>query len=105
MNDYMYHGFPAKVMSGDKLRTEAAGNRLEEQLTEADANSGTLTFAEEIESIEIYNTDDTNDGIFTVNGIDITVPAGKTYQSRVGGSPSDTVTVSGATTYIVSRYE
>lgn len=81
------------------------GTKVEEQLTETDAVTGTLTFSENITSIGIYNTDSTNNGFFTVNGIDIIVPAGEYFEANIGGTPSNTVTVSGATTYIVTRFE
>lgn len=81
-----------------------AGETLEELLTQDDADNGTLTFSEPIEWVEIYNTDQTNDGTFNVNGIDILVPKGEVFKSRVAGTPSNIVTVSGATTYIVGRY-
>lgn len=80
-------------------------NILEEQLTESDAVNNVLTFSENISAIEIYNSDEFNDGVFTVNGIEIIVPAGLTFKSPIGGTPGTTVSVTGATTYIVSRYE
>ena len=77
---------------------------LVEQLTEADVVLGVLTFSANIVCIEIYNTDATNSGTFTVNGIDIVVPATKSFMSPIGGTTSATVSITGATTYIVSRY-
>jgi len=77
---------------------------LVEQKTQVDAVAGVLTFSANISVIEIYNTDATNAGVFTVNGLAINVPAGKSYMAAIGGTPSPTVTVTGATTYIVSRY-
>lgn len=81
-----------------------AGNVLQEQKTESDAVAGVLTFAANIQYIEIYNTDATNAGVFTANGINITVPAGKVFKSAIGGTAAATVSITGATTYIVSRY-
>lgn len=78
---------------------------LQEQLTETDVVAGVLTFTENIFCVEIYNTDTVNKGTFTVNEIDIVVPSLKVFKSAVGGTPSTEVTVSGATSYIVSRYE
>ena len=77
---------------------------LVEQLTETDAILGVLTFSANIACIEIYNTDATNSGTFTVNGIDIVVPAAKTFMAPIGGTTSAIVSITGATTYIVSRY-
>jgi hypothetical protein len=98
--------------NGDELFTNTTpgnmqliGNTLEEQLTQANASSGVLTFQSNIVTIEIYNTDATNDGTFVVNGISIHVPKGQVFKATLGGTTGKTVTVSGATTYIVSRYE
>jgi hypothetical protein len=81
-----------------------AKDTLQEQLTETDAVAGVLTFTEPIKIVEIYNTDATNSGTFNVNGIDIVVPATDSYMSAVGGTESTQVTITGATTYIISRY-
>ena len=83
---------------------EHAGSTLEEQLTQADAVGGVLTFSDNLSYVEIYNTDTTNAGVFTINGIDINVPADTVWSGKVGGTAGDTVTVATATTYIVSRY-
>ena len=80
------------------------GTRVEEQKVEGDAVSGVLTFAQNIAYIGIYNRDDV-DGVFNVNGIDITIPAGESATFNVGGTPSKTVNVTGATSYIVTRYK
>ena len=80
------------------------GSVLEQQKIQTDAIAGVLTFAANISTVEIYNTDAVNPGVFTVNGIAITVPAGKVFKDGVGGTPSNTVSITGATTYIVSRY-
>lgn len=87
-----------------KVAAQLTGSKVEEQKTEMDATSGSLTFAENIEYIGIYNRDATNDGVFNVNGINITVPAGEAVDFHIGGTPSTTVTVTGATTYILTRY-
>jgi hypothetical protein len=88
----------------NKVVSEITGNTLAEQKTQANAVAGVLTFSANISTIEIYNTDVLNDGVFTVNGIAITVPKGIAYKTTVGGTPGLTVTVTGATSYIVSRY-
>jgi hypothetical protein len=40
-----------------------------------------------------------------VNGINITVPAGEVFKASYGGTPRATVTVTGSTSYILTRYE
>lgn len=78
---------------------------LQEQKTEAQATAGTLTFSEDISIIEIYNNHATTTGVFTVNGIAITVPAKASFQAAIGGTPGKTVAVTGTTSYIVGRYK
>ena len=82
------------------------GSTLLEQLTQADVSGGDLTFAAAVEYVEIYNTDASNAGTFTVNGVVITVPADTVFgPAKIGTTPSATVTVAGSTaSYIVSRY-
>lgn len=63
-----------------------------------------VTFVTNVEYIGIYNTDVTNAGVFTVNGIAITVPANDSAEFQIGGTPSPAVTVTGSTSYIVTRY-
>lgn len=82
---------------------QLSGSKIIEQLTQADAVGGLLTFTDDINAIEIYNTDTTNDGLFVVNGISLNVPNGVLYRSNVGGTIAKTVTVSGSTSYIVSN--
>jgi len=81
-----------------------SGSTLAEQQTQDDAAAGVLTFTANFSTIEIYNTDATNPGTFEVNGITINVPATKVFKGAIGGTPGATVTIAGATTYIVSRY-
>lgn len=98
---YVYHddGSISSLVS-------STGDTLVEQKTQADAVTGTVTFDKPISSLEIYNTDGTNSGVFNVNGINITVPAGKSFKALFGGTPRATVTnITGATTYILTRYE
>lgn len=90
-------------IANDLVPVSIADNRVAEQKTEADAVNGVLTFNADVKTIEIYNTD-TNTGIFNVNGIDITVPAGDVFLAKIGGDPSKEVSISGATKYIVTRY-
>jgi len=86
------------------LPVRVAGSTFQEQQTENDDVSGVLTFAEEFSAIEIYNTDAVNAGVFVVNSISITVPANGYFKAAVGGIPGKTVTITGATTYIVNQY-
>jgi len=83
--------------------SQLSGSKIIEQLTQTDAATGVLTFTDNINAIEIYNTDATNDGVFEVNGINLNVPKGVLYRSNVGGTVAKTVTITGATTYIVSN--
>lgn len=90
---------------GNSVPTSVSEGMLVEQKTDANATAGTVTFSKPISIFEIYNTDTTNPGVFTVNGIQITVPANTNFKATVGGTPSSSVTVTGATTYILTRYE
>jgi hypothetical protein len=64
-----------------------------------------VTFSKPIQYLEIYNTDGTNQGVFHVNGINITVPINESFKASYGGTPSADVTETGATSYILTRYE
>jgi hypothetical protein len=86
------------------VSVSVAGNSLIEQQTQANAIAGVLTFGGNISTVGIYNTDAVNAGIFIVNEIPISVPAGKEFKALVAGFSSPTVTVTGATSYIVSNY-
>lgn len=88
---------------GGPVPVQLSGSSLVEQLTQADAVAGVLTFAAAVEYVEIYNRDAVNDGVFTVNGVAVTVPKGEVWGGKVGGAPSATVTVATSTSYIVSR--
>lgn len=107
-NDVAVRILNATTPTGNAVRTSIVGSlpnqTLVEQKTQANAVAGVLTFSANISAIEIYNTDATNAGAFTVNGIVINVPATKVFNATIGGTPSPTVTITGATTYIVSRY-
>lgn len=81
------------------------GSVVVEQKTQVQAVGGKVTFSKPIQHLEIYNTDATNEGVFLVNGINITVPKGESFKASYGGTPSKDVTVTGATSYILTRYE
>jgi hypothetical protein len=89
---------------GNLPTVSVATAALQEQLNESHAVAGVLTFAAPISVIELYNMDAVNAGTFTVNGIVITLPAGKGFKDKIGGVPSDEVTVAGSTSYTVGRY-
>ena len=92
------------IAQGVSIAGSLPNTTLVEQKTQVDAVVGVLTFSANITGIEIFNTDATNAGVFVVNGITVNVPAGKVFNTAIGGTPGATVTVTGATTYIVSRY-
>lgn len=77
---------------------------VQEQKTEADAVDGVVTFSAGLTRVGIFNADQTNTGIFNVNGINITVPPNTAFEAVIGGVPSPTVTVTGATSFIITRY-
>jgi hypothetical protein len=84
---------------------------LSEQKTQADAVSGVVTFSKPVSLIEILNLDETNVGVFNVNGFDCHVPKGPStgqgtlFAAKIGGTPRTTVQVSGSTSYILTTYE
>jgi hypothetical protein len=92
---------PVIALSGSIL---LSGDTFQEQKTEVDAVVGVLTFLNNISTIEIYNTDATHSGTFTVNGIAIIVPATKDFKATIGGTPGKTVTIVGSTSYVVRSY-
>lgn len=87
------------------LADQLSGNIVEEQKTQSAAVGGKVTFSQPIKHLEIYNTDATNAGVFSVNGINLTVPAGEVFKAAIGGTPSTEVTITGSTSYILTRYE
>ena len=94
-------------MSGSVLNpgvrvVSVKGSNRVQTLTEADESGGDLTFAAVIDYVEIVNIDDTNTGVFTVNGQTIPVPPRTAVgPERVAGTASATVGVTGSTSYIV----
>lgn len=97
--------YNAKVNKDGGLNVSFPGSVVAEQKTQADATTGIITFSEVIEHLEIYNTDAANDGVFAVNGINITVPKGEAFKASYGGIASAEVAVTGSTSYILTRYE
>ena len=78
-----------------------SGNIVTEQLDETDAVSEVLTFAETIESIEIYH-DEATPQDFVVNGLTLTIKPGG-WRSLIGGTPSAEVTIPTGVTCTVTR--
>jgi hypothetical protein len=76
---------------------------IEEQKTDADEVGGVVTFVNDIEAFEVFNSDPVNSGTFTINGFTITVPAGSGYRSQVKGDIQKTVTITGSTSYEIRR--
>ena len=70
--------------------------------TQAHAVAGNVTFSAPIRAIRIANLGPT-DGVFTVNGMNIPLPAYVGVETRVEGTPSNTVGVAGATNYQIHR--
>lgn len=112
-----------KVLDGDgatrtlRMLEDGAGNlvpwpgpMLVEALDESDLDDGKVTFdADSIFCIAIDNKDDTNEGVFTVNGVAIRLSAmGKgnnTWAGVVlGGAPFPWVEVTGSTKFDIHRY-
>lgn len=78
-------------------------DKIVQQLNETHAVGGVLTFADDMEKVQILNRDTVNDGVFTVNGIAITVPPEMFFQCVLSNAFSSEVTVSGSTSYLVTR--
>ncbi|GLI82316.1 hypothetical protein ANABIO32_00020 [Rossellomorea marisflavi] len=87
------------------LSVSTKGTVLQEQLTDADSTNNTLTFAKNLEFIEIFNYHSSNEGKFEINGFEVNVPADSSVCVNLGGTLGKTVKVSGSTSYIVARYE
>lgn len=89
------------------VEAQAKGATLAESTQDQhDAAGGVHTFAADVAAIEIVNADAENSLVATVNGIAIIVPPETAWgPSRVGGSPSPLVTVTGAAAYLLNRYE
>ena len=77
------------------------GNTVTEQLDETDAVLDVLTFAANIESIEIYH-DEATPQDFIVNGLTLTIKPGG-WRSPIAGISSDAVTIPAAITCSVTR--
>jgi len=93
-----------KYADTGEVLMQLTGSTLQEEKTQANAVTGVVTFSANISTIEILNTDTVNTGVFTVNGIPITVPPTGIWKDGVGGTPGATVTVAGSTAYILHRF-
>jgi hypothetical protein len=78
-----------------------SGSFLEEQKTNADAETNVITFSANISAIEIYH-EETTWQTFIVNGITLKIPAGG-YRTPVGGTPSTEVTIPAGINCLVGR--
>lgn len=92
------------VANDNGLPVQLTGSKVAEIKDQSNAVAGVLTFSANITALGIYNADTISDGVFAVNGINIPVPAGLTFKDLIGGTPGATVTITGSTKYIVSRY-
>ena len=79
----------------------------QEDLTEnSPGGPDEVTFSEPVTHLVILNRDVTNDGVFTVNGLPKIVPAGADIPvTPFGGTPSNTVQITGSTSFIISRFD
>lgn len=93
----------AMEAAGIPIPTQLSGSKVAEALDESDLSGGDLTLSAEPEFVRIYNTDSSNDGVFTVNGIALAVPAGTALETGVAGTGSTTVSVTGSTAFIFHR--
>jgi len=85
-------------------KTSFTGQTVEEVLTQADATGSpavTLTFAADIESIEIYHDEEALQ-TFVVNGITLHVASGG-WRSPMGGTAAAVVTIPEAVNCVVTR--
>lgn len=83
------------------LPVQLSGSNLAEQFTQADAVANVITFAGDINAIEIYHEESTWQ-TFTVNGIALTIPAGG-YRTPIAGTVAKTVTIPAGVNCIVGR--
>ena len=88
----------------DPRLVQLTGSIVQETKNETNASNGTVTFSKTIKQIGIFNKSNT-DGTFNVNGLDIFVPARGSFTNPIGGTPRATVTITGATSYALQRYE
>jgi len=96
--------FGNSYVDGDaKFPVSLSGSKVAEALDETDLSGGDLTLSAAPEFVRIFNTDDTNDGVFTVNGIALSVPSGTALETGVAGTGSTTVSVTGSTAFIFHR--
>ena len=96
--------FPATQNVNVLNQQEQKFYALQENYTQKDETSGELIFLENIEGVDIYNLNQTDEIIFTINSLVITVPPDATFEALVGGVPSNVVTVSGNNRdYVIGR--
>lgn len=86
-----------------KVQATVTGRNVTQALDETNLSGGTLTLTAAPVAVRILNTDTANDGVFTVNGIALKVPAGTSLETGVAGVPSTSVSVTGSTKFIFHR--
>lgn len=91
----------AAVKEGFYVPVRQIGSMIDEQLTQADAESNVLTFTEDIFALDIFHNEATWQQ-FIVNGITLTVPSGG-HTALVAGTAGKTVTIPEGVNCIVSR--
>lgn len=87
------HRLSVKAVDDERgiLQVVILGSTVEESKTQADAASNVITFAANIDGVEIYHAEDTGQE-FVVNGLTLAVPAGG-WRALIGGTPGKTVTI------------
>lgn len=90
-----------RVKNQSATVVSVTGSSVAEVLTDADAVANVLTFAANIEAIEIWHNE-TGLEEFIVNGLTLSVGPGG-WSRPIGGTPAATVTIPAATTCAVSR--
>lgn len=84
------------------IRDNITGGQIVEQLNQDDADeSNILTFSANINAVEIYHNESSMQ-TFIVNGISLDI-AGGGWRSRVGGTPSNEVTIPAGINCTVAR--
>jgi len=93
--------YDAFITNGD-AKVQQTGSIVAEVKDESDADeSNIITFSANIESIEIYHNETTQQE-FTVNGVTLKVAPGG-WRSPVAGTASDEVTIPADVTCTISR--
>jgi len=84
-----------------KVNVTLTGSILAEQKTNADAVDNVIVFSANISVIEIFH-EETTWQTFTVNGLNLKIPAGG-YRTPIGGTASTEVTIPAGLSCLVGR--